>query len=560
MDPIYTMPLDTCGREIRLLELLPADSLHDPIQCKLYATQLSMETEYTALSYVWGDPKATSPITVNNLPFQATHDLCAALRRIRSKFILPTTLWVDAICINQSDNDEKSLQVQLMRDIYHTASLVTVWLGESDKYSDEAMAIIKLTASLVECISEKGETQVQYCMRVGASALCKDDSRFIALREFFSRPWWSRVWVVQEVVVSRHAKILCGTREMRWKYLQHTFLLWAVLDSRPDDGGYGTVANDKLEYLLREAQLPRFLTLFYYRDLQHDQVVQDGKVGSFPQLSLRKFMDIILLEGQFFESSDPRDKVYAWLGIFRLEREDVAIVPDYHASTAQVYVNALKTVVHLTGSLSLMVNSAGLDQPQSPIPEFPSWAPDFRREYLGETCWGDIVSCSASASELARAAFSPDGKILSADTAVIDCVHLTDAGGSERQGREVAEKLCRWVYLVLQHQMDVQASTAKSLFSREQLPLEFFEAIACPDHVPPQDDGESMLKYLKAKRRRVSEELRAGFMAYTGYLDRMQDVAQWCKEHDPPDCSKHHYIAAVRPGALNICHRRSNRR
>lgn len=115
-----------------------------------------METGYTALSYVRRDPKATSPIIVNNLPFQATHNLCAAQRRIRSKSTLPTTLWVDAIYINQSDNDEKSLQVQLMRDIYHNASLVTVWLGENDKYSGEAMVIIKLTASLPKCLLEKG--------------------------------------------------------------------------------------------------------------------------------------------------------------------------------------------------------------------------------------------------------------------------------------------------------------------------------------------------------------------------------------------------------------------
>ncbi|KAK3392019.1 hypothetical protein B0T20DRAFT_489138 [Sordaria brevicollis] len=78
--------------------------------------------------------------------------------------------------------------------------------------------------------------------------------------------------------------------------------------------------------------------------------------------------------------------------------------------------------------------SSGLDQPQNPIPDLPSWAPDFRP------------------SELANADFSPDGKILTADTALIDYIHLTDVDKNERTGRELAEKLCRWMYFVLQHQ------------------------------------------------------------------------------------------------------------
>lgn len=214
----------------------------------------------------------------------------------------------------------------------------------------------------------------------------------------------------------------------------------------------------------------------------------------------------------------------------------------------------------LTGSLSLMALSAGLDQPQGPIRDLSSWAPDFRHEYLRKFGWSIIVSYSASASEMAKAAISPNRKVLSADTIMIDRIQFTDADKDENlEDRKLEGKLC-WMYLVLRHQRDTQTSTMKCLFSRERLPMELFDAISWPDHCLPQDYGEMLLKWIKARSCRAIEELWVGFMAYSGYLDHLQDVVPWCKEHHPPDCWKSYNIAAMRPGALNILHPRNHRR
>ena len=115
--------------QIRIVQLFPGRWL-DNIHCQLMNVALDENPNYQALSYVWGHPEDTVALTVNGLNFQATRNLVAALRRLRSS-MKPQTLWVDALCINQSDMDEKTGQILIMDKIYKGASCVQVFLGES---------------------------------------------------------------------------------------------------------------------------------------------------------------------------------------------------------------------------------------------------------------------------------------------------------------------------------------------------------------------------------------------------------------------------------------------
>ncbi|KAK4449786.1 heterokaryon incompatibility protein-domain-containing protein [Podospora aff. communis PSN243] len=124
----YT-PLDTTRRSIRTLQLLPGRWL-DPINCIIDSVALDDKPSFDALSYVWGNASDTIPIQVNSSPFHTTKNLVAALRRLRSS-VDTKTLWVDAICINQADNQEKMEQVKMMADIYKAATSVRIFLGES---------------------------------------------------------------------------------------------------------------------------------------------------------------------------------------------------------------------------------------------------------------------------------------------------------------------------------------------------------------------------------------------------------------------------------------------
>ncbi|KAM7210242.1 Heterokaryon incompatibility protein (HET) domain containing protein, partial [Rhypophila decipiens] len=118
--------------EIRLLYLTPGDG-DEPIHCTLEVKALNDCPEFEALSYVWGDPFAPRPITVEDATLDVTLNLYSALRRLRPK---PGTtrlpLWVDAVCINQRSVKEKNHQVPMMARIYRQCKDVIAWQGEPE--------------------------------------------------------------------------------------------------------------------------------------------------------------------------------------------------------------------------------------------------------------------------------------------------------------------------------------------------------------------------------------------------------------------------------------------
>ncbi|KAH8706896.1 heterokaryon incompatibility protein-domain-containing protein, partial [Phaeosphaeriaceae sp. PMI808] len=112
---------------IRLLDLHPGGP-DDDLQCTLRIVDLHSQPKYEALSYVWGDFNVLAPLTVNDTIVNVTKNLNTALRRLRFPSDV-RCLWADALCINQKDVAEKQQQIGLMRDIYASATGVTMWLG-----------------------------------------------------------------------------------------------------------------------------------------------------------------------------------------------------------------------------------------------------------------------------------------------------------------------------------------------------------------------------------------------------------------------------------------------
>jgi hypothetical protein len=129
----------------RLLSLLPGLD-NSPIECTLRHTRRSAPFQpYEALSYAWGDPNLTSEILVNGLPLSITRNLEHALRSLRQDSAqdgAARTLWVDAICIDQSQVFERNHQVAQMDKIYAGAERVIIWFGDPSDDSDMAIAFM----------------------------------------------------------------------------------------------------------------------------------------------------------------------------------------------------------------------------------------------------------------------------------------------------------------------------------------------------------------------------------------------------------------------------------
>jgi hypothetical protein len=135
---------------------------------------------YEALSYVWGDPEDTRPIDIGEHELPVTTNLYAALSHLRN-FSLERIIWIDAICIDQKNSEEKVQQIQLMAKIYSQASRVLVWLGEAADNSDQALK--EISAAGRKAIHSLNNETIQ-----------------LAVLTLLQRNWFQRIWVREEIL------------------------------------------------------------------------------------------------------------------------------------------------------------------------------------------------------------------------------------------------------------------------------------------------------------------------------------------------------------------------
>ena len=152
---------------IRLLKLLPAsnDANDHELSCGLEDCRLLDDPSYEALSYTWGQPIFPESLHTHNGISKITENLALALRRLRFKD-RDRYLWVDAVCINQNDEKEKSRQVARMGSIYKSARRVICWLGQADESISDAMETLKRLAASA---SRFGITEVSLSYSVNAA-------------------------------------------------------------------------------------------------------------------------------------------------------------------------------------------------------------------------------------------------------------------------------------------------------------------------------------------------------------------------------------------------------
>lgn len=432
-EPLRYEPLQHAD-EIRVLEVHSALFSMERIECTLKNVRLSTNPHFEALSYTWGEGHLVRTIKINGRPTAVRLNLFHAMRRMRL-VACSRTLWIDALCINQEDLEEKSVQIPLMGSIYSHASRVLVWLGDEADSSAQAMDLIREVArakhsdfgwkpsnvfrdpsglsKLMPFFGrqwrrrkptrpahmmlyfsdprhryedhksrqyqwEKAKYEIkrkaahlliraaQPVMSLDDSDSCSISSRsdntsdwkhserlpphgdpaWAALVRFLQRPWFSRVWVIQEVMLARKTMFCCGDYSIDSEILKDALEVLSALNFPEEAGGMLWMAVQQLF----EVELDR-------EENNGSQLLTD-----------------LLLRTAHAKATDARDKIYALYGIVQKTHGKPPLVAvDYKQPTASLYRDVARTLLTVHGDTGFL----HLSRVAGTVPGLPSWVPDF---------------------------------------------------------------------------------------------------------------------------------------------------------------------------------------
>ncbi|KAI3556498.1 HET domain-containing protein [Colletotrichum abscissum] len=312
-------PLNLTENSFRLLMLHPGST--NAISCNIFEASLESDDRipYEALSYAWGDIELSASITANGKTLCITYNLFTALTYLRDDHV-SKVMWIDAICIDQSNVAERGHQVGQMASIYRGAEQVIIWLGTPTLETNLLLGCLKeLQQRWIRQKSQDDiiQAQEQWSKMRQESELDQAvliDRQQKGLICLLSETWFTRIWVLQEVSNARAASISCGRRSVQAHMLNIAAKLVGVI---PDAGC---------------------------------QAVLDLLPDSLTQRSPRKSLLLTLLQKfQNSKASDPRDMVYALLAIASdVSQTDSGslLSPDYFKTEKQL-VRDLKTYLFL---------------------------------------------------------------------------------------------------------------------------------------------------------------------------------------------------------------------
>jgi hypothetical protein len=350
------------GDEIRLLKLLPG-SFNDPIICYLEHESLASAPRYDALSYTWGDATRTSPIMLDGVQYPITTNLEAALRHVRHpEGIL--SLWADAVCVNQLDIQERNVQVARMRDIYEQANRTVIWLGDYAPQTKESVdSAFNLVGRVFDILKNGGNTDTNAAVQ----DIIKDhDADVRVLMDIVQRPWFNRVWVIQEIA-------MCKTPE---KYF-----------SIPDEPGF-ILGHSRIlftTFCLSTAIITSVQTIGeppeHFRSRGPNDVVwihdmrrmrNELLTGKVALNQAEQLVTFVSRSAFAFEATDERDKIYALLGLLSSKILPPQLQPNYALTVEQIFWDYAVYMLEETKCLDILTCCSGLR------PGLPSWVPDWK--------------------------------------------------------------------------------------------------------------------------------------------------------------------------------------
>ena len=352
----YTyVPLNTEAQEIRAITLHPG-SFSDEIACDIRQVSLDDDPVYEALSYTWGSLDDMVAIKLNGSTFLITQNFESALRHLRTYSVGAggKPIWIDAVCINQTDTVERNSQVQIMATIYKKACCVRAWLGEE---SDDSSLVMNFLSAAERLVSSNGTGKGDALSGRARKWICqalydpKYDRTVRALRSFSHREYWFRLWICQELAFSSNLTIFhCGKG-----VITHIALKVFML-----------AIHDALQNSCRAGRFYEWLLPTIYPWVEAFR--RRGKVSSIFDFSPLETIEF----HRDLRSTDPRDKIYGLVGLIDTLRESSYKI-DYDLSVQEIYRHFFEVIVTEHESLNIICAS----DIQDPSNQLPSWCPDW---------------------------------------------------------------------------------------------------------------------------------------------------------------------------------------
>ncbi|KAI7783746.1 hypothetical protein LA080_011455 [Diaporthe eres] len=373
----YTTELHNT-KEIRLVRV-SAGRWHDPIRCILIRWKLNNaagQLPYRALSYVWRNSAVTDTIDLQELPFQITLNLSCALRHLR-KVDGEILLWVDAICINQKDHEERGLQVSIMKLIYKNAEQVAVFMGDGRSHRvirshlkephvypmttlDGPVRNKRFLSDMWRACGSSGPRKLASSLpaatcAIGLISLFSDEETVeegcVELMKLGER---DRIWVVREIAVGTVVTIHYGTISLPWKILVATANVWSLPKTRQVASSAGIEPENQKVFALFANQLT---------GLEQARRKWHAEGGTDLVRLLQEFSDR--------QASDDRDKVYGLLSLARHGQQ--YIKPNYFFDVFHTYRFTALALIANGDSLACWAG----DQKRKFNRGLPSWIPDW---------------------------------------------------------------------------------------------------------------------------------------------------------------------------------------
>jgi hypothetical protein len=358
------------GDVFRYLVLQPGFG-QESLKCSLRTTNTANNTQFAAISYVWGCSTKDQSVICEGHIMMITSNLAKVLRRVRLPD-RPLCLWADSICINQEDMEEKGHQVAIMGKLYQAAERTLIYIGSDDDFQapdvcsllDEVNVMIQETSRSIDMSWDSfpyPEEDEQFLT----------DTRWHSFYVFLSQNWFDRGWVVQEAALSRNCQIIWGQSSFIWDMFMQAYI-WisrrasAVYQSEP----FGDVQiNAHMDAYLESHT--DFARAFYDESSW-------GSPSILRTLNCAKELDV----------SDPRDRIYAFTALPQNPGQHVAPHPNYQNSYLETYRAFAEQYIQVSKTTELLdyVSHDGHLHPN-----IPSWVPRW-----DVPTWSLTRSCSAT--------------------------------------------------------------------------------------------------------------------------------------------------------------------